>query len=103
MVRSVPGVCHRDYWLAGILIERKQVGIALDVGAEVEKPQQRTGLDVERITADLTEAPIVLDEPQNRGLIVQGVVDVIGLGPGRDDEQRQARAIAAAIVGSAAG
>src|SRR5437867_11197765 len=51
--------------------------------------------------AEAAEIPVVFDETQNRRLIGDGVVDEVDLGPGRNDQQRQAWAEAAATVLSA--
>jgi hypothetical protein len=48
--------------------------------------------------ADRVGAPIVLDEAEHRALIGQRVIDEIRLGEGRDDDQRQPQAIAAAAL-----
>ena len=52
---------------------------------------------VEGGVADPAGVPVVLDEAEDRGLLGLGVVDVVDLAVGRDDQQRLARAGAAAV------
>ena len=46
----------------------------------------------------LAAEPVVFDEADDRGLVGDGVVDVVLLRPGRDDQQRQTRTVAAAAL-----
>src|SRR5437763_12372763 len=79
-------------------------------GAGIEEERRicwrvkREGIDeaaghaVEGPAADPTEMPVVLDETDDRGLVGELVVDVVGLSERVDDQHRQTRAVAAQIV-----
>src|SRR6202040_4390559 len=62
-----------------------------------------TGQLVERAAPALAGTPVFLDEAQHPALIGQRVVDKVGLGEGRDDEQRLPWAVAAATLNSLKG
>src|SRR6266403_728785 len=70
---------------------------------EVKHVPKGTGQLVERPVPDLAGTPVLLDEAQHRALIGRRVVDKVGLGEGRDDEQRLSWAIAAATLNSLEG
>src|SRR6478736_710857 len=72
-------------------------------GIEVEQVGQRLGARIERLVADPWQAPVVLDEARDRRLLGLGRVDEVLLGPRRHDEQREARARAAAAAVLAGG
>ena len=78
--------------------DRAQVGLIVEVehvengaGDPVEGPLAlgRAGRMVEIV--DTSEVPVILDKPQDRGLVGRRAIDKVGLGPGRDGQQRQAR------------
>src|SRR5258705_13945637 len=52
---------------------------------------------VERLVADAAEAPVVLDETQNRALVGDAMVHEVDARVARDHHQRQPWAVAAAI------
>ena len=66
--------------------------------AEVKHVVQRARNRIRRAVSDPAEVPIVFDEPQNRGLICYGIVDEVLFCPGRNHQQRQPRAKAAAAI-----
>src|SRR4051794_4572869 len=69
---------------------------------EVEHPFDRASQAVERRlpfrrrggAVDQSGAPVVLDEAEDGSLVGDVVVDVVRLRPGRDDQERQAGAVA---------
>src|SRR5256714_7302346 len=63
---------------------------------EVEHVEQAAGALVERLIADSSQAPVVFDEPDHRGLVGERVVDEVALRVGRNRQQRHARTVAAA-------
>src|SRR5262249_29373201 len=64
---------------------------------------QRACNGVRRTISDSAQTPVVFNEPQDGRLISDRVIDEVRLGPGRNDQQRQTRAkAAAAILGSPA-
>src|ERR1700721_286604 len=66
---------------------------------EVEHIIDGVGEGIEGTGADpFTVQPIVLDEAQHGGLVGQGVVHEIVARPGRDDQKRQTRSIAATAL-----
>src|SRR5207247_3662415 len=80
---------------------RVEVELAAAVGpAEGEQVVQAAGDGVEG-AADLRQVPVLLDEGQDRALVRQGVVDEVVLREGRDHQQREAGAVAAAPVDAA--
>ena len=56
--------------------------------AEVEQAGQWSGEDVEGAVPDAPELPVVLDEPDDGGLVGPGVVDVVHPAPRGDEEER---------------
>src|SRR5215471_12824258 len=64
---------------------------------EVEHRDERSGDGVEG-AADPRQPPVVLDEPEGGTLVGDVVRDEVALGEGRDDQQRQARPVAAPAV-----
>ena len=66
--------------------------------AEVKHVVQRARNRIRRAVSDPAEVPIVFDEPQNRRLVRYRVVDEVLLCPGRDYQQWQPRAKAAATI-----
>jgi len=82
LCRTTP-LTHRvlDYsiWLLRIACGGIQRQGRLCGPGEVEHVVQHTGAGVERIVTDATGTPVVLDEPQNRGLIRLRVVDEVRL------------------------
>src|SRR5215472_4652022 len=81
--------------LPGARIEEELVPAVLVAPGEhtVEAARQR----IERLVADPPKIPVVLDEPENRGLICDRVIDEVVLGERRDDQQRLAHPVATAI------
>src|SRR5262249_38413399 len=59
---------------------------------EIEQVRQRGIARVERLIADLAQAPVVLNEPQDRSLAGGGVVHEVATCKRRDNQQRLARA-----------
>src|SRR6478735_11641051 len=57
-------------------------------GTEGEEVGQGSGLLVEGVVAHPPGVPVVLDEPEDRGLVGDRVVDEVAFGERRDDEQR---------------
>jgi len=64
---------------------------------EIEQSIQRACDRVARAVADGRQSPVGLDEADHGRLIRQAIIDKVGLRPGRDHQQRQAWAEAAAI------
>src|ERR1700730_4954191 len=85
---------------AGVLVEDHFTRLIFVSSAEVEQIVERSGNRIERAARldALARQPVVLDEPQDRALVGQGVVNVIDLRERRDHEERQAGAIAAATL-----
>src|SRR5580700_957782 len=85
--------------LAGVRIQDD--GEEVRPGVEVEhpaRPVEAARDPVEGAVADpLAAEPVVLDELDHGGLVGQVVADVVLAGPWRDDQQRQPRAVAAAV------
>src|SRR5712671_5319624 len=81
----------------GCLVENQPARMVLVAPGEIEHALERSRDRVERAARldPLAEQPVVLDEAQDRALVDQGVVDMVALRKGRDDEQRQTRAVAA--------
>jgi hypothetical protein len=75
--------------LACVRVEEQMATITfIPVTAEVEHVPLRAGNGVVGPVTDLTGASIVLDKPQDRAVINQGVIDEIPLGERRDDQER---------------
>ena len=70
-----------------------------------DEGEQPVELACERVGAavDAGQPPVVLDEPRDRRLVGDGVVDDVGFGPWRDHQQGQAGAVAAAALLSGQG
>src|SRR5215472_2688769 len=85
---------------AGVRIEEDLAGVALLIPIEIEHALQRTGNRVERGARldALAGEPVILDEPDDRALVNQGVVDMVDLRKGRDHQQRDAGAVAATTL-----
>src|SRR5258708_7994750 len=64
---------------------------------EVEHVVERSGDGIERAARldALTRQPVVLDEPQHRGLVGQGVIDMVPLRERRNHQQRHAGSVTA--------
>src|SRR5215470_8328966 len=76
---------------------RREAGVV-----QAEHVVQRPGQVVEgRAAGPLPAQPVVLDERQHRGLVGGRAADVVGPGVGRDDQQRQPLAVAAAVLNAA--
>src|SRR5881394_3143460 len=74
-------------------------GTARSWGGPAEHVVQRAGQIVERGVVDpLAAQPVVLDERQDRGLVGGGAADVVGLGVGRDEQERQPLAVTAPVL-----
>src|SRR5260370_5763515 len=69
---------------------------------EVEHVEKRPGLCVKGVVADASEAPVVLDEAQNRRLVGHGIVNEVGLGIWRDRQQGQPGTVATTALDDAA-
>ncbi len=73
---------------SGSRIEQKSavLGVAhvevIVVVIEIEHSQEGTAERVEGLVSDLTESPVVLDEPENRGRIVKAVIHIVALREG---------------------
>lgn len=93
----------RVHDLPGRGIEDAGAGMVTMIAVKIEHVVERSRDRVHRATADAAEIPVVFDEAQDRRLVGDCVIDEILLGPGRNDEQRQARAKTAAAVLLAAG
>src|SRR5260370_32404233 len=65
---------------------------------EIEQTVQGAGDGVRGTIADAPQAPVVLDEAKDRGLVGHGVVHIIALRPGRNHQQRLPRTVAAAPI-----
>src|SRR3954453_16023290 len=63
---------------------------------EVEHAVERSGQLVHRVVADPPEAPVVLDEAKDRGLVGQGMVDEVRPRVRGDAEQREPGPVTAA-------
>src|SRR5205807_3360152 len=87
--------------LAGARVEDHPGAAAAPV--EVEEVGQAPRFGVERLVADPTEPPVVLREPQDRGLVGDGVIDEVALGPGRDGQERLTRTVATPVLVGAGG
>jgi hypothetical protein len=84
--------------LSRIRIENQNVLIeAAKLGMEVEQVHNRRRNRVEGLIAKLPQAPVVLDEAGNRRLIGHRVGYEVDFRIGRDRQEREPRAIAAAI------
>src|SRR5580658_6304573 len=93
-VRELVFDCSQDY--TGRWIQDQPRGLVAAV--EVEQAVERAGFYVAGVVADPAEVPIVLDEAEDGGLVGRAVINVILLRVGRDHEQREARAVAAAAL-----
>src|SRR5579875_2250899 len=62
---------------------------------EVEHVVERSGQRVKGLVTDATSLPVVLDEAQDGRLVGHGVVNEVRAGIRRDNQHRQARAVAA--------
>src|SRR6266480_2581744 len=73
---------------------RREAGVG-----PAEHVVQRAGQIVERGVVDpLAAQPVVLDERQDRGLVGGGAADVVALGVGRDEQERQPLAVTAPVL-----
>src|SRR5450759_4855810 len=96
--RSAPGRLARRGIEEQVLLP---VGVAFRLAGEGEQVVQTARFLVEGEVADPAGVPVVLDEPQDRGLVGCGVVDEVGLRKGGDHDQGQARTVAAPVLEAA--
>ena len=66
---------------------------------EVKHRVQAAGKRIEGARDPLTTQPVVLDKPQDRGLVGDRVIDVVLLGVGRNHQQRKTGTISATSLG----
>src|SRR5262249_31497699 len=70
--------------------------VIVAVIVEVEHVVDRSSLRVVGVAADTAEVPVVFDKTKNGGLIRDGVIHIVVARERRNDDERQARAVAAA-------
>src|SRR5215467_1778638 len=99
---TVSGPSHTP-WSAGGFARGRVQQVGREAGmSPAEHVVQRAGQVVEgRAAGPLPAQPVVLDERQHRGLVGGRAADVVGPGVGRDDQQRQPLAVAAAVLDAA--
>lgn len=89
------------YWFAGRRIKEQDliaiaVPLAVSIRTKVEHLSDRICDCIKGTLADaLSLQPVILDEPDDRTLIGESVIDEVRFGEWRDYEKRQARAITA--------
>jgi len=83
-------------WFASVRVQ-EQATVILSLPGEVEQLADRAGDSIKRTGGKpLSAEPVILDEPDDGGLIGYGVIDIVLSGPRRDDEQGLPWTIAAA-------
>src|SRR5581483_8218404 len=80
--------------LTGGRVQDQPLGVGCGPAGEAEQAVERAGQAVEA-AGDPWQPPVVLDEPDDRGLVGEGVVDRVALRPRGDEDQRQPGAVAA--------
>src|ERR1700744_1459206 len=77
---------------SGLGVQKKPLGIQRASVAEVKHAFDATRENIERAAANpLSLKPVVFNKTDDGSLVSLRMIDVILFGPGRDDEQRQAR------------
>src|SRR6266852_1032406 len=86
-------------WFTRRRIEEELSRMLIVVIAETKHIQQGAGTHIEGLgMANPAQLPVVFNQPQNRALVGDGVVNVVLLGEGRNDQQRQPWTVAAASL-----
>src|SRR5712691_865381 len=83
-------------WFTRRRIEEELSRMLIIVTAETKHIQQGAGAHIEQLgIANPAQLPVVFNQPQNRALVGDGVVNVVLLGEGRNHQQRQPWTVAA--------
>src|SRR5260370_26641234 len=77
-------------WFSRRRIEEELSRMLIIVTAETKHIQQGAGAHIEGLEiANPAQLPLVFNQPQNRDLVRDGVVNLVPLGEGRNHQQRQ--------------